>query len=662
MVRAVALRKSTRIWLGVFLGSVAVTVAIDQTSGHQIGCFGALALALAMNAALVLLAKAIAAAFRAIIRRLALRLAFSYFLIGIVPIPLLAALLCAGAYLVAHQVIATRTRREVSAIAQEAAVREKRLPELRIRDAVVLSSDVTWLKPGDAVPWSRKLDAPRPILEGANIWLAVPMEDPSPLRVRLVLLNDPGNALLQRLADRTGYTVRLETGSARRGRSGLEFNTRLSRRGSAPASTVRVYMSVGARIPIVQVRPVAAGAAVSTEQAVRPSGRPPEESGFLDSEWLGGVYLEKAVTAIGKTEKDEDVIVYMGTTSPRVLSSQLFAQGVPEIGRIFWAVLSAIAIALLLVYLVALTIAFVLVGSIARNVNRLTRATQAISRGDFSRRVNSKSRDQIGDLARSYDGMAASIERLLAETAEKKRLEGEIAAARTIQQKLLPAPEATFPGLSILAHFQPVGQIGGDYYDYLTMPGGKTAVAIGDVSGHGLSTGLLAAMTKAALFSLIESGLQGSTLFARLNDLIHRSTDSRNYMTLALFAYDAATGRGELTNAGQLAPYRLSGSSIEGLSLPAFPLGVSSETDFPTRSYPFVTGDRLLFVTDGFIEAASPSGDPFGFERLEALLRVQADSPADRLRDALLSAIALHTGDASPEDDRTLIILTIERT
>ncbi|HSS43927.1 MAG TPA: SpoIIE family protein phosphatase, partial [Thermoanaerobaculia bacterium] len=546
-----ALRKSTKIYLAVFLVSDCVTVLIARSSGRQIGCVGFLFAAVAANCAFVLAVRASVALFRVIVHRLALRLTFSYFLIGIVPIPLLAALLLASAYLVAHQVIATRTRRELETIGQEAAAKEKRSPELRIRGNAVVSSDVPWLKAGDPAPWAARLDTPRPILEGANVWLAVPVEDPEPLRVRLVLVNDPGNARLQRLADLTGYTVRLETGTAQRNRGGLEI--------------------------FPSKRPA------FTEAAIRPSARPKAGSGLLDSEWVTGVYLEKAIATVGTTEKGDEVILYLASTSPRILASQLFAQGMPEISRLFWAVLSAIAIALLLVYLVALAIAFVLVGSIARSVNRLTRVTQAISRGDFSVRVNSKSRDQIGDLARSFDGMASSIERLLEETAEKKRLEGEIAVARTIQQKLLPAPEAAFPGLSILAHFQPVAEIGGDYYDYLTMPGGKTAVAIGDVSGHGLATGLLAAMAKAALSTLIESGLQSSALFARLNDMIHRSTDSRNYMTLALFAYDADSHRGELTNAGQLAPYRLSGDSIEELSLASFPLGVSPRADFPTR-------------------------------------------------------------------------------
>ncbi|MDQ5856858.1 MAG: PP2C family protein-serine/threonine phosphatase, partial [Acidobacteriota bacterium] len=265
-----------------------------------------------------------------------------------------------------------------------------------------------------------------------------------------------------------------------------------------------------------------------------------------------------------------------------------------------------------------------------------------------------------GDLARSFDGMAASIERLLIETARKERLEAEIAVARTIQQKLLPPAEAQLSGVRILAHVQSVAEIGGDYYDYLPTPDGRLAVVVGDVSGHGLPTGLLVAMAKAALATLIETGYTGSRLFARLNDLIHRSTDTRSYMTLALLVYDSATRRGELTNAGQLAPYRISGATVESLSLPSYPLGITERPEFPTRAWEFDSGDRLVFLTDGLVECVSPSGEPFGFERLEAILTREAGSEAEALRDAILSEVEKWTGGAPSDDDRTLVIVTLD--
>ncbi len=618
--RFVTLKKSTKIWIALFAVSVAATATLKSVRG-DLGCLGVLTAVAAFVSGMVLLALAIAAAFRAIVRRLTLRLAFSYFLIGIVPIPLLALLFFCLAYLTANQFIATRVRREVSAITEQEITRGG-LPRVHVEDGRIVSSEVPWLAAGDKAPWASRVDSPKPVISGEEVWIAAPAAD----GLALLHLTDRSKPWLRQLADRTGYAVRVEAGSART--RGKEFNF----------ETGRVSRAEG---------------------FVRPAARPAAGKGVLDSEWIGAIYLESAVAGIGRGAEERNAVLYLATASPRLLFTQLFTQGIPRLANVFRAILLGLSVTLLFVYLVALAIAFTLVGSIARNVNRLTRASQAISRGDFSVRVQSRSRDQIGDLARSFDGMAASIEGLMIQTAEKERLDGEIAIARTIQQKLLPPPQAALPGISVHADFQPLAELGGDYYDYFTMPDGRSAVAVGDVSGHGLPTGLLVAMAKAGLSTLVESGLAGTALFTRLNDLIHRSTDSRNYMTLALFAYDPASRRADLTNAGQLAPYRLSGEGLDSLSLPSFPLGLSERSDFPTQVFSFTPGDRLLFVTDGFVEAANQEGEPYGFERLEGLLRAEASAEAARLRDAILAAVAAHTRGAPPADDRTLVILTL---
>jgi serine phosphatase RsbU (regulator of sigma subunit) len=623
----VALKRSIRRHLLVFAASVILTTVLSGAKG-TLGCVGVLAGAIAASECLFLLVLGIIALFRLIVRRIALRLAFSYFLIGLVPIPLLAALLSTVGYLFASQLVGTRVRREVSAVAETAAISDEGLPEIRVENGRVVESGVEWLHLGDRADWAGRIDLPKPIVQGEIVWFAARPDAKDPGRLALVPLGDPSRDFLQRLADRTGYEVRVGTGRGEKGRSGYHYR-------------------------------IGADARRKWSQVARPRGAPPPGKTFMTREWLVGVSVEHPAATFGSEAANDLLVVLLARTSPRALFDQLFAQGVPEVGRVFWGIVGGLGVALLIVYLVALGIAFFLVASIATSVNRLTRASQAIARGDFSVRVRSKSRDQIGDLARSFDGMADSIQKLLVETAEKQRLDGEIAIARTIQQKLLPPVEADLPGMRLLAHFQPVAEIGGDYYDYLAMPDGRTAVAVGDVSGHGLSTGLLVAMAKAALTTQIESGLTGSNLFTRLNDLIHRSTDSRNYMTLALFAYAAATRRAELTNAGQLAPYRLSGGEVSSLVLPSFPLGTSPRTDFPTASYQLASGDRLVFLTDGLVEAANTEGEPVGFERLEALLKAEAASDAARLKESLLAAVAAHTGGAPPEDDRTLVIVTI---
>jgi serine phosphatase RsbU (regulator of sigma subunit) len=627
----VRLAKSTRIWLAVFLTSAAATIVLQTTAGGDgdgdAGCAATLLGLLAVAALLVLLGRAVSALFRVVVRRTTLRLAFSYFLIGVVPIPLVAALLVLTSYIVAHQYMANRLRREITAVGETAVFRGADLPSVQARGSRVERSDVPWLKAGKDAPWIPAMTRPGFLVANERLWLVVPAGTGT---VRLLDLSDPDAPWLQALADRTGYEIGAEASEASEHDRGITVRT------DVPEKPQPKILEPPSR---------------------RPTGAPPPETGLLRGEWIHAFYLETVLDAAA--EPVYDVAVLMAKASPRQLVDQLFAQGVKDVGKIFWIAFVAVGSILLLVYLVALIIAFVLVGSIARNVNRLTRATAAIGRGDFSVRIHSKSRDQIGDLARSFDGMAESIQKSLAATAEKERIQSELAIARTIQHKLLPPPEAQLAGLTVHAYFEPVAEIGGDYYDYLPMPDGRTAIALGDVSGHGLATGLLVAMAKAALSTLLEAGHHGAELLGRLNEIIHRSTDPRHYMTLVLFAFDPATRRGLLANAGQLAPYRVANGKVEALSLPGLPLGLFPDRTFPEREFGFASGDILVFLTDGFVEAVDSNDEAFGFERLESLLAANAAGGAPAIRDALLAAVRAHSGSRSADDDRTLMILTI---
>ena len=313
----VALRKSTKRWLAVF--AIAVVVNAIDGKADRLGFLGVLAFLAGMVACLVLAFRVIAAAIRLIVRRLSLRLAFSYFLIGIVPIPLLAMLLSVCAYLIAHQFVATRVWREAQTMAQ---AERTMLPEVRLRDGKVVASEVSWLKPGDAVPWVSKLDSPKPLIEGKNVWIALREGDLASPTVRLLHLNDPSNLWLQKLADRTGYAVRVEAGRA--DRKGPKFDIDFKGSGSK-------------KVP---------------QGSVRPSNLPAAAKG---SEWIGAVYLQPVVAALGSTPgKEPNTIVLVASTSPRVLFDQLFAQGIPGVARIFRSATMGLAAALLFVYLIAL--------------------------------------------------------------------------------------------------------------------------------------------------------------------------------------------------------------------------------------------------------------------------------------------------------------------
>lgn len=642
------LSKKVRVWLILLAVGVLSGALLKASGNHTLSCAGAFGIFLAILSCAALLLIGLVAFFGAIVRRLTLRLAFSYFLIGIVPIPLLAALLFACSYLVAHQIVATRVYGQVLTLVREDEASESDLPHIRVDErGRVTESDVPWIAIDSDASWAKSLTRPRPVLEGDRAWMALPAGD----GVRLLLMSDPEKSFARRLSEATGYDVFIEAGTTANEGKGVTIEFNDGRKNKAKLRSITPVPS-----PAPATTSAASAAATAASSALR---NKPQSNWVRDKRWIGAVYVDPAVASYGRTKSGRPVVLYVATTSPRVLFDQLFAQGIPDVGRVFWGILAVIGGLILIVYLVALGIAFTLVGTIARNVNRLTRASRAIARGDFSVRVHSRSKDQIGDLARAFDGMAASIEGLLLDTAKKERLEADIAVARTIQQKLMPPGDVELPGLSVIARFEPLAEIGGDYFDTGRTAGGKTTIAIGDVSGHGLSTGLLVAMAKAGLSTLLESEHQETALFVKLNDLIHRSTDARNYMTLALFAFDPATRVATLTNAGQIAPYRISGGAVESLSLPSFPLGISPRSDFPTRSWQLAAGDRMVFLTDGWIEALSPDGDPFGFERLEGLLKAESESSAVVLRDAIVTAVSTHAAGTAQEDDRTLVIVTV---
>ncbi|HEX6179337.1 MAG TPA: SpoIIE family protein phosphatase, partial [Thermoanaerobaculia bacterium] len=326
-------------------------------------------------------------------------------------------------------------------------------------------------------------------------------------------------------------------------------------------------------------------------------------------------------------------------------------------------VIMSLAGMLMMVYAVAALFAGVLIFSISRAVNRIERGTKAVERGDFSYRIRMKPHNQLGEMAQSFDRMTESIASLLTTVAEKERLQSEIAIAATIQRNLLPREGPQFRGVSFSAHFEPTASIGGDYYDVFNIDKSRLAVAIGDVSGHGLSTGLVMAMVKAAMTTLVEEGADETSLFRRLNELVYRSTERRAFMTLGFTIFDLEHSQIRHTNAGHLYPYLLreGASTPIAIESPSLPLGVRPEIATLTAEMDLREGDAIVYLSDGIVEAQNDLGDPFGFEQLETLLAEQGDRSPAAIRDTILSAVALHSGNRPADDDRTVMVLRFDQ-
>ena len=628
-----AWRRSTKLWLVVFAVGAGVAAA-DRLSGDHLGALSIPFWLAALCAAAVIAWRALAALFSVVIHRLTLRLAFSYFLIGIVPIPLLAVLLLCVGYLGANQIIGSQVLREAEAQAESADATGGVPASIRVVDGKVVESSVSWLPKGSDAPWAGPLTTPRAVIVARHVWIAARKGEPGAGRIVLVLLDA---ARLSGIARRTGYLVRVEGGASRSTTGGVIVSGTGAKKGASSSGRHRIDAATGWE---------------------RPPGEPPP-SGFLDGEWVAGFRLEQAAASYDPV-LENPVAVFLARTSPRVFFRQFFRQGLPEMRGVVLAVIAGVAGALLFVYLIALIIAFVLVGTIARNVNRLTRAAQAIGQGDFSVRVNSRSRDQIGDLARSFDAMASSIERLLTETARKEKIEAELSLARAIQRGALPESGGSWPGFRAVAHFEPMAEVGGDFYDILSVSNGRAVVVLGDVSGHGLPTALVAAEARSSIATFVELQTAPPEICARLAAR-HRQTGSRRlYLTLALLSYDAGNRVATLTNAGHPAPYRIAKGHVERLPLPAFPIGLLPQPVYPSREIPVSAGDRIALFTDGVVEATDVSGEPFGYERLETLLEREAARSPEEIVQAVLAAVSAHVGTAPLEDDRTLVLLAFD--
>jgi serine phosphatase RsbU (regulator of sigma subunit) len=565
--------------------------------------------------------------------RVGRRLFLSYVLIGMLPFFLFAILLITIGYM-------------ICGVMTHAALRGERLSSLGQLESAAFEYSLTGKRPAGLTknveiydtkdssgatlpPWLKTTTFSGMVWRDKQALLVASRQQSAPPRT-IVFAEPLDNEWVEQLQDKSGMTVRMSVeGTTKKGRkSGINVESK--------GHTFNIDESDDGEVTNLVIRAIGRKVIWADVTAL--------------TDWNSGATVD------GRHELFTLIInpfqnlfhFYFGTEADSYVSTLLqFTAG--------------LIILLLVFYAMAVLFAAVLIFSITRAVNRIEKGTKAVERGDFTYRIAMKPQNQLGEMAQSFDRMTESIATLLVNVAENERLQSEIEIAASIQRNLLPKEGPQFRGVSFSAHFEPTASIGGDYYDVFNIDKTRLAVAIGDVSGHGLSTGLVMAMVKAAITTLVEEGAEETSLFHRLNDLVFRSTERRAFMTLAFTIFDLEKGTIRHTNAGHLYPYLLrEGQPPRGIEVPSLPLGVRSTISTHTAEVDLQEGDAIVYLSDGIVEAQDEHGEPFGFDQLEGLLSRSVDRSPSTIRDQILAAVARHCGTRPADDDRTVMILRFD--
>ena len=225
---------------------------------------------------------------------------------------------------------------------------------------------------------------------------------------------------------------------------------------------------------------------------------------------------------------------------------------------------------------------------------------------------------------------------------EQARSAVELAAAREIQQRLVPASLPAVAGFHIEAAYFPAQEVGGDFYQVLEQSNGSTLFVVGDVSGKGLKAAMTGTLAIGALRTLAAANIRPAELLHRLNQQIFRAKDD-GFIT-CLCALIDSSGSVALANAGHLSPYC---GEVEIEGEPGLPLGLVADVEYAESKFQLAPGQTLTLLSDGVVEASDPQGKLYGFERTRAISAQSAQS---------IAAAARAFGQ---EDDIT--VLTIQR-
>ena len=254
--------------------------------------------------------------------------------------------------------------------------------------------------------------------------------------------------------------------------------------------------------------------------------------------------------------------------------------------------------------------------------------------------------------------VAQLVRQQQAEAQERERIAQELRVARLIQQTLLPKELPVLPGWQLAAHYQPAREVGGDFYDFIPLPGGRLGLVVGDVTDKGVPAALVMATTRTLLRATAQRLDSPGAVLEHVNTVLDPDIPPNMFVTCLYAVLEPASGRLRYANAGHDLPYQRRGDAVVELRATGMPLGLLPGMRYEEREAVLAPGDSVLFYSDGLVEAHNPRREMFSFPRLRELLARPALERETTLVDYLLTELARFTGRGwEQEDDITLVTL-----
>lgn len=303
----------------------------------------------------------------------------------------------------------------------------------------------------------------------------------------------------------------------------------------------------------------------------------------------------------------------------------------------------------------------VITGQTVMAIREVSKAAQRVAVGEYGNELPVKTRDEVGELTRSFNSMVDQLK-------ERMEMKQAMNLAMEVQQNLLPKKMPEIKGLDIAASSIYCDETGGDLYDFLEINGrdaGRIGIAVGDVSGHGIPAALLMASVRAFLKSRVTQPGNIAEIITDVNRLVARDTgETGQFMTLFYVVIDTDKKILRWLRAGHdpALLYDPSHGSFEELGGEGMALGVDGGYIYRKGGIIDLSEGKILLIgTDGLRETQNESGQMFGKDRIEALIRQHAHATADTILTSIIHAVQEFRASAKQEDDITLVVIKVVR-